>query len=91
MYLFFHAVIYACVYGTIISFCLVFSISFNIITAHFLHQSYAGAQKIDSREGLFRCKMGIACEYVKMNFYLDKLPFAPDFGLFGAKCSAFCR
>ena len=33
--------------------------------------------------------MGVACEYDGMNFYLKRPPFAPDFGPFAAKCTAF--
>ena len=70
-------------------FCLVFSHKFNIMSSLFVHQSLTLPQKIDSRGGLFWCKKGAAWEYYKMNIYLKKSPFAPVFGLFAAKCSAF--
>ena len=54
----------------------------------FAHQSPTLPQKIDSREGLFRCKKRLACGCNKMNIYLNKPLFAPNFGLFAAKCSA---
>ena len=71
------------------SFCLYFSRNFNIISAIFVHQSPTLPQKIDSREGLFWYKIGVACAWGKMNIYLNKTPFAPISGLFAAKCSAF--
>ena len=71
-------------------FCLVFSKKFNIMSALSAHQSPTLSQKIDSREGLFWCKKGVACECGKMNFYLKEPPFAADIGLFGAKCGAIC-
>ena len=46
------AVAYARVCG-IIAFCLVFGKIFNIMSALFVHQSFALPQKIDSRGGLF--------------------------------------
>jgi len=46
-------------------------------------------KKIDSRDGLFCCKKGLACGYGKMNIYLKQPPFAPVLGLFAAKWSAF--
>ena len=70
-------------------FCLVFGIKFNIKSALFLHQSPTLPQKIDSREGWFWCKKGLAYEYDKMNFYLKETAFAPVFGLFAAKRTAF--
>ena len=48
----FCAVAHARVCGTI-SFCLVFSKKFNMISALFVHQSLTLPQNIDSREGLF--------------------------------------
>ena len=39
-------------------FCLVFSKKFNIMSALSVHQPLTLSQIIDSREGLFRCKMG---------------------------------
>ena len=70
-------------------FCLVFSKKFNIISALFVHQSLTLPQKIDSREGLFRCKKGWHATVGKMNIYLKRPPFAPHSGLFAAKFSAF--
>ena len=55
-----------------------------------VHQSLALPQKIDSRRGLSWCKKGLDYECGKMNIYFKEPPFAPDFGLFAAKCSAFC-
>ena len=57
--------------------------------AFFIHQSPTLPQKIDSREGWFRCKKGAGCECGKMNIYFKKPPFAPILGLFDAKWSAF--
>ena len=70
-------------------FCLVFSHKFNIMSDLFIHQSLTLPQKIDSREGLFWCKKGLACGCCEMNIYLKKSPFAPIFGPFIAKYSAF--
>ena len=61
------------------------------MSALFIHQLLTLPQIIDSREGLFGCKMGLACACGKMNFYLKEPPFAPVLGLFAAKYSAFCR
>ena len=72
-------------------FCLVFSKKFNIMSAFVVHQSPTLPQKIDSREGLFWCEIGLACACGKMNFYLKRLPFTPVSGQFATKCSAFCR
>ena len=55
----------------------------------FSHQVFILPQKNDSREGWFWCKKGVVCECGKMNFYVKTPPFAPDFGLFAAQCSAF--
>ena len=71
-------------------FCTVFSKNFNIMSALFVHQSLILSQIIDSREGLFWCKTGVACECDEMNFYLKRPPSAPYFGLFAAKHTAFC-
>ena len=79
---------HTCIYDATV-FCLYFSQNFNIISAIFVHQSPTLPQKIDSREGLFWCKIGVACAWGKMNIYLNKTPFAPISGLFAAKCSAF--
>ena len=54
-----------------------------------VHQTPTLPQKIDSREGLFWCKKGVVVHAGKMNFYLKETAFAPVFGLFVAKCSAF--
>ena len=62
--------------------------NFNIVSALFIHQLLCLPQKIDSREGLFRCKMGLVVHADKMNIYFIKPRFAPYFGLFAAKCSA---
>ena len=70
-------------------FCLVFSKKFNIISTLFVHQSLTRPQIFDSREGLFWCKKGVACECSKMNLYSNGLTFAPVFGLFAAKYRAF--
>jgi len=51
--------------------CHDFSVNFNIVSALFAHQSLILPQKIDSREGLFRCRRGLGCECGKMNFYLN--------------------
>ena len=58
------------------------------MSALFAHQSSTLPQKIDSREGLFRCKKELVCRCNKMNIYLNKPLFAPILGLFTAKCSA---
>ena len=58
------------------------------MSAVFIHQSFTSPQKIDSREGLFRCKKWLVCGCNKMNIYLNKPLFAPILGLFAAKCSA---
>ena len=70
-------------------FCLVFSHKFNIMSGLFVHQSLTLPQKIDSREGWFRCKRGLARAYDKMNIYLTRKPFSLVIGLFAAKCTAF--
>ena len=57
-----------------------------------VHQSLTLPQKIDSREGWFRCKRGVVVNTGKMNIYYKEPPFAPILGLFGAKCSAiWCK
>ena len=68
--------------------CLIFSKNFNIVSALFAHQPFTLSQKIDSREGCCWCKKGLVHEYSKMNFYLKKLPSAPYFRPFLAKCGA---
>ena len=65
-----------------------FSKKFNIKSALFLHQPRTLPQKIDSREGLFWCKIGLVCEWCKMNIYSKGTPFTPIFGLFSAKYRA---
>ena len=54
------------------------------------HQSLTLPQKIDSRGGLFWCKKELAYGWDNMNIYLKKLPLAPVFGQFAAKCGAIC-
>jgi hypothetical protein len=62
------------------------------MSAIFAHQSLALPQKIDSRGGLFGCKMGLVVNTDKMNFYSRKPPFAPILGLFAAKYIAiWCK
>ena len=68
--------------------CHDFSVDFNIMSALFAHQSPILPQKIDSREGLFRCKKGLVVHAGKMNIYFKEPPIALGFGLFAAKCSA---
>jgi len=88
----FHIVVHALVRGILVFYCLIFSREFNILSALFVHQSFTLPQKIDSREGWFWCKKGVAREYDKMNFYLKQLPFVPAFGLFAAKRTAiWCK
>ena len=58
------------------------------MSAVFIHQSRTLPQKIDSREGLFRCKKGLVVRAGKMNIYLGKPLIVPNFGLFAAKCIA---
>ena len=59
------------------------------MSALFVHQSLILSQKIDSRDGLFWCRKGLPCECDEMNFYLKRPPFAPDFGQFATKHTAF--
>ena len=54
------------------------------MSALFAHQSPALPQKIDSREGLFRYKMGLIVNASKVNAHCIKPQFAPDFVLFVA-------
>ena len=68
--------------------CHLFSVNFNIVSALFIHQLLCLPQKNDSREGLFRCKMGLVVHAGKMNIYFKEPPIALGFGLFAAKCSA---
>ena len=42
------------------------------MSASFAHQSPTLPQIIDSREGLFRCKMGLVVHADKMNIYFIK-------------------
>ena len=74
---------------TKLTFCPLFSRNFNTKSAIFIHQLPTLPQKIDSREGLFRCKKGLHVNVGKMNIYLNKPPFAPTFVRFAAKCTAF--
>ena len=60
------------------------------MSAIFIHQPLTLPQKIDSREGCFRCKKGQHVNAGKMNIYFKTPSFAPISGLFAAKCSAFC-
>ena len=55
-----------------------------------VHQTHTLPQIIDSRESLFRYKMGLVVNARKMNPRCIKLQFAPDYVLFAAKCSAIC-
>ena len=71
-------------------FCLVFSKKINMISTLFVHQSLTLPQKIDSREGLFWCKKGLARQCGKMNLYSKELVFAPTFGRFAAKWCVIC-
>ena len=71
--------------------CQPFSKKFNIKSALSLHQPRTLPQKIDSREGLFWCKIGLVCEWCKMNIYSKETPFTPTFVLFLAKYSAIWR
>ncbi len=52
-----------------VSFCKFFSKKFNTKSGLFIHQLRTLPQKIDSREGLFRCRKGLACPYGRMNIY----------------------
>ena len=62
------------------------------MSAFFAHQSPTLPQIIDSREGLFRCKMGLVVHTDKMNIYSIKPRLAPYLGLFAAKSSAiWCK
>ena len=81
------AVAYSRVFTTRRS-CLVLSKNFNTMSAIFIHQPPTLPQKIDSRESLFWCKGGVACECSEMNIYWKRTPFVPHLGLFAAKCTA---
>jgi len=70
-------------------FCIVFSKKFNTKSGFFVHQPLTLPQKIDSREGLFRCQKGVVVHVGKMNFNTTNPPLTPIFGLFAAKYSAF--
>jgi len=63
--------------------------NFNIMSAHFTHQPLTLPQKIDSREGWFWCKKGLAYKRRQDEYTFIKPPFVPDFGLFTTKTSAF--
>jgi len=69
--------------------CKFFGVFFNIMSAFFVHQPLTLPQKIDSREGLFRCPKGVVVHAGKMNFYLNRPPLTPVFWRFAAKYSAF--
>ena len=69
--------------------CQLFSVIFNILSALFVHPSSTLLQIIDSREGWFWCKKGWVVNASKMNIYFKDPPFAPYFGQFTAKFSAF--
>ena len=69
--------------------CLFFSIKFNIVGTLVTHQAPIRPQKNDSREGWFWCKKGLVVNASKMNTHCIKPNWAPDFGPFAAKCSAF--
>ena len=58
------------------------------MSAVFIHQSFTLSQKIDSREGWFRCQTGLVVSAGKMNIYSGKPLIVPIFGLFAAKCIA---
>ena len=73
-----------------LGFCPLFGAKFNAMSAVFAHQSLTLPQIIDSRRGLFGCKMGLVVNAGKMNFYSRKPPFTPFLGLFAAKCTAIC-
>jgi len=70
--------------------CKVFSTKFNIMAA-ILPTKRPPCRK-NSILAKVRCdtKKGLVCEYDKMNIYLKKPPFEPDFGRFAAKYSAIC-
>ena len=59
------------------------------MSAVFAHHLPTLPPKIDSREGLFRLKMGLVVNAGKMNIYFMKSPFSPYFGSFAAKYTAF--
>ena len=65
-------------------FCLFFSKNFNILSALSDNQPLILPQKIDSREGFFWCKKGLACACGKMYIHSHKPPLAPVLRLFGA-------
>ena len=69
--------------------CQLFSANFNILSGLSSHQPPTLPQIIDSREGLFWCKRGLACACGKMYFYLNWPHLTPVFGPFAAKCSVF--
>ena len=48
-------------------------------SALFPHRLPTLPQKIDSREGLFRCKKGVVLGCGRMNIYYNKPPFAQTF------------
>ena len=52
-----------------VSFCKFFSKGFNTKSGLFIYQLPTLPQKIDSREGLFRCRKGLACPCGRMKIY----------------------
>ena len=75
--------------GLILLLCKIFSAKFNTMSAVSAHHLPALPQKIDSREGLFRLKMGLVVNVGKMNIYFMMPPFSPYLGSFAAKYTAF--
>ena len=71
--------------------CQLFGTNFNIMSALSGNQSPTLPQKIDSREGSFWCKKGLAPACSKMYFYLNRPPLTAVFRPFSAKWSTFCR
>ncbi len=69
--------------------CQLFGTNFNIMSALSGNQSSTLPQKINSREGSFWRKKGLASACGKMNFYLNRPPLTPVFRLLSAKWSAF--
>lgn len=71
--------------------CLIFSTNFNTMSAVFVNQSLVRPKNSILAEVYFGAKMGLACEWGKMNVYPKRTPFAPDLGVFAAKYGAICR
>ena len=55
------------------------------MSALFVHQPLTLPQKIDSREGLFRCKKGLASECGKMNINSKRAAINTPFGAIWGK------